>query len=54
MTRPALINAILDRLARTLADDMHDHALTEREVYLIAANLAGEAIHYAAKREAAE
>lgn len=52
LARATLNNQILDRMARELAEDIVKHRLTERDAHMIAANLAGEAIAYAAKLEA--
>lgn len=52
LTRATLANQILDRMARDLAEDIVKHRLTERDAQMIAANLAGEAIAYAARLEA--
>ena len=49
MNRAQLINGLLDRMARDMAEDIIKHTLTERECYQIAACLASEAIHHAAK-----
>lgn len=49
MSRQQLISGLLDMMARNMAEDIIKHNLTEREVYSIAANLAGEAIHHAVK-----
>jgi len=54
MTRNQITNGILDSLARSLAEDVELHFLSEREVHMIAANLADEAIHYAMKYRAEE
>ena len=51
ISRATLTGQILDRMARDLAEDIVKHRLTEREAHCIAANLAEEAIHYAAKLE---
>lgn len=50
----ALTGQIGDRIARDLAEEIVKHRLTERDAHMIAANVAGDAIHYAAKLEAEE
>lgn len=54
MSRAQLINGLLDRMARDMAEDIIKHNLTEREAYCIAANVAGEAINHAEKLIAEE
>jgi uncharacterized membrane protein len=54
MSRAQLINALLDRMARDMAEDIIKHNLTERESHQIAACLASEAIHHATKLIAEE
>jgi hypothetical protein len=49
MNRAQLINALLDRMARDMAEDIINFNLTDRESHQIAACLASEAIHYAIK-----